>query len=201
MDDSRGDSHAGASGSYRLDDVIVCSPNVRRSNHGPEWIFCLRGSVRRPVPVRASGARGLHRSARWGAPRSPRGVRRGQPTRTKPGPLPPAGAPAQRAGSTRSSKSARPSRAPARSWSSWTDADAALREVDALIATVDADRLPNRLTIRVLFAATGPIQEVSLSSGWAYEFLALAERFDRAEERAFDQGSWRRLLNRRVTPV
>ena len=87
-------------------------------------------------------------------------------------------------------------------WSSWADSDAALREVDALIATLDADRLPNRLTIRVLFAPTGPIQEVSLSSGWADEFLALTERFDRAEKRAYDQGSWWwRLLNRRVTPV
>ncbi len=85
-------------------------------------------------------------------------------------------------------------------WSSWRDAHAALHEVDSLIEALEVNRLPSRLTVRVLFAPTGPIQEVSLSSGWAHEFLALAERFDRAEERAYTQGSWwRRLLNRRLT--
>lgn len=31
-----------------------------------------------------------------------------------------------------------------------------------------------------LFAATGPLQETAMSSGWAYEYLALADRFDKA---------------------
>jgi hypothetical protein len=70
-------------------------------------------------------------------------------------------------------------------WSSWADADAALHEIDAVIATLDANRLPSRRVVRVLFAPTGPIQEVSISSGWADEFLALSDRFDRAEERAY----------------
>jgi len=35
----------------------------------------------------------------------------------------------------------------------------------------------------VLFAPTGPIQEVSLSSGWGQGFLKLAEDFDAAVER------------------
>ena len=84
-------------------------------------------------------------------------------------------------------------------WSSWADRDTALQEVDTLIAVLDARRLPSRLTLRVLFAPTGPIQEVSISSGWGQEFLALADRFDRAEERAYEQSSWwRRLLNRRL---
>jgi hypothetical protein len=30
----------------------------------------------------------------------------------------------------------------------------------------------------VLFAPTGPLQELSLSSGWADDFLKLASRFD-----------------------
>jgi hypothetical protein len=38
------------------------------------------------------------------------------------------------------------------------------------------------LTLEVLFAVSGPIQEVSLSSGWATPFVALAERSDRAVE-------------------
>jgi hypothetical protein len=50
-------------------------------------------------------------------------------------------------------------------WSSWMDADSALAEVDGLVAALEAVRLPARLTLSVLFAPTGPIQEVSLSSG------------------------------------
>jgi hypothetical protein len=34
--------------------------------------------------------------------------------------------------------------------------------------------------LRVLFAPTGPIQEVSVSSGWGDAFLELADRFDDA---------------------
>ena len=65
------------------------------------------------------------------------------------------------------------------SWSSFGDADAALAELDELRAGVVAG-VPDVLTLRVLFAPTGPIQEVSLSSGWADQFLALAHRFDAA---------------------
>ena len=32
--------------------------------------------------------------------------------------------------------------------------------------------------MQVLFAPTGPVQEVSISSGWGEEFLTLASRFD-----------------------
>jgi nucleotide-binding universal stress UspA family protein len=85
-------------------------------------------------------------------------------------------------------------------WSSWADAGAALAEVDGLVAALDAGRLPSRLTVAVLFAPTGPIQEVSLSSGWADEFLALAARCDAAVEAAYHASWWRRLLNRRVWP-
>ncbi|GAA2393759.1 hypothetical protein [Dactylosporangium salmoneum] len=65
------------------------------------------------------------------------------------------------------------------SWSPFPDVDAALQEVDELSAAVRAGD-PPLLTLRVLFAPTGPIQEVSLSSGWAGEFLVLADRFDAA---------------------
>jgi hypothetical protein len=83
-------------------------------------------------------------------------------------------------------------------WSSWEDAGAALAEVDGLIATLEAGRLPSRFAVSVLFAPTGPIQEVSLSSGWADEFLALAGRCDGAVEAAYNSSWWRRLLNWRV---
>lgn len=69
--------------------------------------------------------------------------------------------------------------------SSWTDSSMALTELDQLIAALTSNHLPPRLRVSVLFAPTGPIQEVSLSSGWGNEFLKLANRFDRAEELAY----------------
>ncbi len=65
-------------------------------------------------------------------------------------------------------------------WSSWENADAALAEIDDLLSDLRRDILPDKLTLTVLFAPTGPIQEVSLSSGWAKPFLELAERLDSA---------------------
>ena len=74
-------------------------------------------------------------------------------------------------------------------WSSWEDAQAAVSELSAHIATLEAGRLPPKLDLTVLFAPTGPIQEVSLSSGWGDPFLSLAERFDHAVNRAY-RWSW-----------
>jgi hypothetical protein len=70
-------------------------------------------------------------------------------------------------------------------WSGWDDAEEAVSELSGHIATLEAGRLPPKLDLTVLFAPTGPIQEVSISSGWGDEFLALAERFDRAASRAY----------------
>jgi len=62
------------------------------------------------------------------------------------------------------------------SWSSWRDQDHALSEIDSIIAEVEKGSIPE---IGVLFAPTGPIQEVSLKSVWGNEFRELAERFDK----------------------
>ena len=64
-------------------------------------------------------------------------------------------------------------------WSSWRDQDQAISEIDSIIAELESGSVPD---IRVLFAPTGPIQEVSLSSGWGQEFLELAEQFDKEYE-------------------
>jgi hypothetical protein len=71
------------------------------------------------------------------------------------------------------------------SWSSWRDAEQAIREIDGLISVIGSGALPERLDVAVLFAPTGPIQEVSPSSGWAREFLDLAARFDEVERRIY----------------
>jgi hypothetical protein len=61
------------------------------------------------------------------------------------------------------------------SWSSWVDRDHAISEIDSIIAELENGSVPE---IGTLFAPTGPIQEVSLSSGWNHQFLNLADRFD-----------------------
>lgn len=70
-------------------------------------------------------------------------------------------------------------------WSSWEDSADALREVDSLVARIDAGEVPHRSEIDILFLPTGPMQEVSLSSGWGDDFLRLADRFDAVIERVY----------------
>lgn len=69
-------------------------------------------------------------------------------------------------------------------WSSWADAHAAVEEIDAIIVELRAGRLPDALIMQVIFAPTGPMQEVSLSGGWGNRFLGLVEEFDAALARA-----------------
>jgi hypothetical protein len=69
------------------------------------------------------------------------------------------------------------------SWSSWESEKDALEEIDGLISGLRNGPIPDLDDVRVLFLPTGPIQEVSLSSGWGDEFLKLAERADAAIKR------------------
>lgn len=66
-------------------------------------------------------------------------------------------------------------------WSSWESLSDALAEMEAVLTPIEAGQLPDdiRDRLRVLFAPTGPLQELSLSSGWAAQFLAFADRVDR----------------------
>jgi hypothetical protein len=61
------------------------------------------------------------------------------------------------------------------SWSSWQSRQVALTELSELMGSVAEGGLPLR-QLRAMFAPAGPMQEVSLSSGWSVEFLSLAER-------------------------
>ncbi|MDR3221245.1 MAG: hypothetical protein LBU46_04445 [Candidatus Accumulibacter sp.] len=69
------------------------------------------------------------------------------------------------------------------SWSSWENAAEAQAEITSLLDLVRSGALPEKLEVSVLFAPTGPLQEVSLSSGWAEPFLRIAQRFDEIEDR------------------
>lgn len=68
-------------------------------------------------------------------------------------------------------------------WSEWENAEQALRSVDSHIAAVERGDTSRLSDLALLFAPTGSIQEVSVSSDWGDEFLALAKRFDRALEK------------------
>ena len=66
------------------------------------------------------------------------------------------------------------------SWSGWEDTADALEEIDAVLARLRSAESHVPAYSSILFAPTGPIQEVSLSSGWGDEFIALADRYDAA---------------------
>ena len=66
-------------------------------------------------------------------------------------------------------------------WSRWEDEEQAKSELLGLVSTLKSGVLPERLKLAVLFAPTGPLQEVSLSSGWAEPFLKVAEKYDEVE--------------------
>ncbi|MEQ1933260.1 MAG: hypothetical protein ABL962_05205 [Fimbriimonadaceae bacterium] len=66
------------------------------------------------------------------------------------------------------------------SWSSWNDGEHAATEIDGILEWLRRGEMPIGFGLDVIFAPTGPMQEVSLSSGWGDEFGDLADRFDRA---------------------
>jgi hypothetical protein len=66
-------------------------------------------------------------------------------------------------------------------WSYWESGEEAKREILALIASVKTGVLPEKVKISVLFAPTGPLQEVSMSSGWADAYLKIADKYDEVE--------------------
>jgi hypothetical protein len=68
-------------------------------------------------------------------------------------------------------------------WSSWQDSQAALAELDGHIYALRAAAVVDLMDLKVLFAATGDLCEVSMSSGWSDGYLRLAERFDAAFDR------------------
>lgn len=68
-------------------------------------------------------------------------------------------------------------------WSSWADAATATAQLEGYIESIERGRLPPRLDLQFVFAPTGRMQEVSISSGWGAQFIALAERFDAAAAR------------------
>ncbi|MEI7984904.1 MAG: hypothetical protein WCI55_04685 [Armatimonadota bacterium] len=65
-------------------------------------------------------------------------------------------------------------------WSCWDDASAALVEIDSVLEKLCNFGLLPESKMNFLFLPTGPLQEVSISSGWGDEFCELADSFDLA---------------------
>ncbi|MEO7053568.1 MAG: hypothetical protein ABI191_01200 [Rhizomicrobium sp.] len=87
-------------------------------------------------------------------------------------------------------------------YSSWRDRDHALHEINQFLDKLSRGELPRQRDMAILFAPTGEIQEVSLGSGWANEFLSIAERFDGALRRLYRSwaGQADRSTSRNSTP-
>lgn len=66
-------------------------------------------------------------------------------------------------------------------WSGWEGKEDATEELLGLINVLNSGALPEKLKVAVLFAPTGPLQELSLSSGWAQTFLKVADKYDEVE--------------------
>lgn len=65
-------------------------------------------------------------------------------------------------------------------WSRWDNASEAIAEVEVFISQIEASRPLDVRALSALFAPTGQIQQISLSSGWSGQFLRVASRLDSA---------------------
>jgi hypothetical protein len=66
-------------------------------------------------------------------------------------------------------------------WSSWKDRNDANDELRALLEMARSGVVPKQSAVAILFAPTGPLQELSMGSGWAEQYLKLAQHYDVAE--------------------
>jgi hypothetical protein len=64
--------------------------------------------------------------------------------------------------------------------SKWGDSGKAVADLNSHIAAIEREDYSRLADLNLLFAPTGSIQEVSVSSGWGDQFLTLADRFDKA---------------------
>lgn len=65
-------------------------------------------------------------------------------------------------------------------YSRWQDGAEACADIDRFLTAIGQGGTIWLPDIELLFAPTGSIQEVSLSSGWGDAFLHLSQRFDEA---------------------
>jgi hypothetical protein len=51
-------------------------------------------------------------------------------------------------------------------------------QLRAAVAAIESGTPVNRDELRLLFAPTGPLQDLSIDNGWGDEFLSLAQQMD-----------------------
>jgi hypothetical protein len=66
-------------------------------------------------------------------------------------------------------------------YSGWEDADEALAAIDGHIARVKSGEPFRFGDISILYAPTGALQDLSISSGWSDQYMALASEIDGLE--------------------
>ncbi len=81
-------------------------------------------------------------------------------------------------------------------WSHWNSAADAFEEINSLINRTKSGSLPERLSVSVLFAPTGSLQEVSINSGWGDAFLKVAEKYDEVERLLWPTNPWGNIDSR-----
>lgn len=64
-------------------------------------------------------------------------------------------------------------------WTPWTDTAAAQAGIDRLLRPLLLGRSPDRGELALLFAPTGALLELALSSGWAEDAVRMAAQADR----------------------
>jgi len=64
-------------------------------------------------------------------------------------------------------------------WSSWGNNEKAVAEISDIINGMGSNIIPVRMKFTILFAPTGPLQEVATCSGWGDLFFRLADKFNR----------------------
>jgi hypothetical protein len=63
-------------------------------------------------------------------------------------------------------------------WSRWNDADDAIREIDFKISLIGTQPEPDPFVVADLFVWTGPMEDLSIASGWVDDFEDLAQQFE-----------------------
>ena len=76
------------------------------------------------------------------------------------------------------------------SWSSWLSAEHASFELNHIRQAILSGDFSCLAALRVIFAPTGPMQELSLSSGWGDEFLSLAAQLDEIDQALSGMHGW-----------
>jgi hypothetical protein len=65
-------------------------------------------------------------------------------------------------------------------WSHYDTVDEAVADLNAHVERLRSGDLSGMFDLRMLFAPTGSLQEISINSGWGDEFLVISEQFDKA---------------------